>query len=330
MGGYNQDSVGTVIPVSSIALGVWSEKTKSTFIATDVAPRNPALELNEGKIYRADNKRDQLNDKPTGALEKASTLNYSEDSVSYKRMPYRSDFIINPENFRKDLKEEEARLKQQQIGAKVITRNRKLVFESIVANKIFNTSNFNNTGASTAWATIATANPVLDMNTAGGLIKKARSIKPNVVIMGATAYTNYISNAKILNSIKSIEDNLVKRERALDLMRTDNLENLEYFYVADASYNGANIGQTESRSFVWTPTMVWVGYVEQNPDSEEVMGAYSLSMDMYKDSMGQDTPVELREYRNETHQKGVTVLEGMINLDLVIVDANYGQLITVT
>jgi len=330
MSGYNQDSVGTILPVSSMALGVWSEKANNAFIATDVAPVNPALELNEGKIFRADNKRDQINDKPTGALEKASTLNYSEDSVNYKRQIYRTDFIINPENFRKDLKEAQAELKQQQIGMKVITRNRRLLFEYIIGNKIFNTSNFNNTGASTAWATVASANPVLDMNVAGGLIKKARSIKPNVVIMGSTAYTNYISNDKVRASIKNTEDSLVKRQRALDLMRSDNLEELEFLYVADASFNGANIGQTESRSFVWTPTMVFVGYVEQNPDSEEVIGAYSLSMKKFKDSMGQDSPVDVREYRNEAHQKGVKVLEGSIDFDLCIVDSSYGQLITVT
>lgn len=330
MGLYNQDAVASTVAVSSMALGIWSEEAQNTFIATDAIPVNPALRLNEGKINRLENKRDQINDKPTGALEQASSISMSKDYVLYKRMPYRTDFIINPDEFSKDLTEEEARLEQQQIGMFAIVRNRRLLFEAIVAGKIFNTSTFNNTGASTAWATVATANPVLDVNTAGGLVKKARSIKPNTVIFGSTAYTNYTANAKVMASMKNTDDALVKRNRALDLMRADNLENLENLYVADASYNGANVGQSESRSFIWPPTLVWVGYIEKKPNSRNMLGACALSMSKQKDSLGNDSPVHIREYRNESHQPGVSVLEGMIDFDLAIIDSAYGQIITTT
>lgn len=330
MSGFNQDSIGVTVPVDSIATGVWSEKTKQSFIATDIVPRNPFLELNEGKIFVADNKRDVINDKPTHALQAAPQVNYSESSVDYRREKYRRSFNINPTNFRKDLPVALGKLKQQQAGARVIGRNLRVLFESIVASKVFNTSNFNNTAASVAWATIATAVPVTDLNTAGNLIKKARSVKPNIVIMGATAYSNFISNANVKASIKNTEDALVKRNRVLDLMRTDSLENLEYLYVADASYNTANVGQAESRSFIWTPTMVFIGYVEQSPNSEEMNTAFALSSELYTDSMGQNSPIKMRTYRNEEHEEGTEVLEGLINFDLPIVDGSYGQLITVT
>lgn len=330
MSGYTQDSVGVTVPVDSIATGVWSEKTRQSFIATDIAPRNPFLELNEGRIYRADNKRDVINDKPTHALERGAQVSYSEDYVEYRREKYRRTFNINPANYRKDLPVAVGKLKQQQAGARVIGRNLRVLFESIVASKVFNTSNFNNTAASVAWATIASAVPVSDMNTAANLIKKARSVKPNIVIMGATAYSNFISNANVKTSIKNTEDALVKRDRVLDLMRTDALENLEYLYVADASYNTANVGQTESRSFIWTPTMVFIGYVDQAPNSEEMNSAFALSSELYSDSMGNNSPIKMRTYINPDHEEGTEVLEGGINFDFPIVDTNYGQLITVT
>ena len=95
MSGFNQDSIGVTVPVDSIATGVWSEKTKQSFIATDIVPRNPFLELNEGKIYVADNKRDVINDKPTHALQAAPQVNYSESSVDYRREKYRRSYKIS-------------------------------------------------------------------------------------------------------------------------------------------------------------------------------------------------------------------------------------------
>jgi len=330
MGVFNQDAVNSTVAVSSMALGIWGEEAQQAFIATDVISPNPALRLNEGKIYKLDNKRDQTNDKPTGALESGSSISLSKDSVDYKRMPYRTTFIINPDEFSKDLTREEAELEQEQLGMFAITRNRRSLFESIIANKIFNTSNFNNTGASTAWATVASANPVLDINTSGGLVSIARSIKPNAVIFGATAWKNYLANEKVKASMKNIDDAVVRRDRALDLMRSGHLENLQDLHVAEASYNTANSGQTEVRGYIWPPTLVWVGYIEKKPSSKYMLGALGLSMSTQKDSLGKDSPVHIRKYRNESHQLGVNVLEGMIDFDLAIIDSAYGQIITTT
>lgn len=329
MGGFNSDAISNRTIADTLATGVWGAKAQSNFIASKICPVNPFLTQREGKIFLADNKRDVLSAKPTSALEDAPEVSYSENYIEYRRKKYRMKFTINPDNFRKDLVVAKAKLQQEQAGVRVITRKLKVLMESIVANTIFNTTNFVNTNVATLWSNLATANPVSDINAQGNIIKQNRSIKPNIVIMGANAYSNYVSNTNIKNSIRRDEDSLVKIARALDLMKTDNLENLEYLYIADSSFNTANPGQTETRNFIWTPNMVFVGYIEQDPMGEEMTSAVALSASEFKDTLGQPSPIDFRKFREEKNEVGVEMVEGMLDFDLPIIDKLYGRLLTV-
>lgn len=325
----NQDAVAVLTPVDSLALGIWSGEAQKNFIATKIIKPNPALELNKGTIYIQDSNRDVINDKPTDPLEKAPSIETSESTTTYEKKSYRVQYIVNPKNFASHLKPEVGRLREQQKGVGVVTRNRRVLFESLFANTIFNTSNFTNTTPSTAWSDLSSSNPKSDLNTQAGIIKKNCSIKPNTIIMGQNAYTYFSSNDKINKSIATITNQVVKDAMILDLLKTGDLQDLQYFYVADSSYNTANPGQSESRDFIWNPNLVWIGYIQQDFMSNEMLGALALAMNFYQDSMGQSSPVAIRETIPEHAKVGTSAIEGEIEFDLVILDDKYGRLLTI-
>lgn len=325
----NADRVGTVVPVDAIALGVWSEKTDNCYIGGEIASNNPYLELTAGKINLVDSKSDQKDMKPTAPLEKSSRVKGTESVVEYRRLSYRRSFDVSPANYNPAYSEAKAKLREQQKGARFITKALKLVFESVIAGKVFNASNFTNTTVGDAWTNYAVSNPVADLNAQGKLIKKARSIPPNTVIFGANAYSNYVSNEKIQKSIATTQNQLVKMAMALELLKTDSLETLSRIFVADATYNGANLGQTEDRNFVWDPDMVWIGFVETNPQSEDMSGAFALTAENFIDTMGKKSPVSMRSFRDENAEVGVETLEGSIKFDFPIIDPQYGRLLTI-
>lgn len=326
----NQDANAVSTPVDSLALGIWGEEANQCFIATKVIQPNPSLELKKGRIFIEEATRDVINDKPTDPLEKAPKISGSETYVDYETKSYRIGYIVNPKNFASHLKEDVGRLREQQKGVAYVTRNRRVLFESLVSSIIFNTSNFTNTTPSTAWSDLSSSNPKSDLNTQAGIIKKNRSIKPNCVIWGQNAYAYYVSNEKINKSIASVQDQVVRDEMILRLLKTGDLQDLKYSYVADASYNNANPGQSESREFIWNPNMVWIGYIQDNFMTKDTMkGALALKMEFYQDSMGQSSPVAIREIIPEHAKKGTSEIEGEIEFDLVVLDTKYGRLLTI-
>jgi len=325
----NADRVGTVVPVDAIALGVWSEKTDNCYIGGEIAPNNPYLELPQGKVNIVDSKTDQKDMKPTAPLEKAGRVKGTENSIPYIRTPYRKAFDIDPSNYNPAYSDAKNKLREQQKGARWITKTLKLIFESVIADKMFNASNFTNTTVGDAWTDYAVSNPVADLNAQGKLIKKDRSIPPNTIIFGANAYSNYVSNEKIQKSIATTQNQLVKLAMALELLKTDSLETLKRIFVADATFNAANLGQAEDRNFVWNPDMVWLGYIDTNPQSEDMAGAVALTTEFFQDSMGKQSPVSMRTFRDENTQVGVETLEGFIKFDFPILDPKYGRLLTI-
>lgn len=329
MSGINQDRIGIKVPVDSIALGVWGNNADQELIASLIVPNNPYLELDQGKIFLADGKTDQVNDKPTAPLEAAPQINYSENSVDYKRVAHRRTHVITSDKLRTDLPKALAKTKAQQTGVRVVTTNLKKVFEYKMANKVFNTNIFHNTVAGTLWSNASSSTPVKDLNNEASIISLQTSYRVNTIIFGVNAYKYYVSNDKILNSIKNTEDALVKRARALDLMRSDKLENLQYMYVAGASTNRANVGQDEDRAFLWNPNLIWIGYIEQNPTGEDMSTSIALSTEFFTDSMGQKSPVEIRSIIPEQAEKGTEIIEGMIKNDIVVVNPKMGRILTV-
>lgn len=329
MSGINQDRVGVRVAVDSIALGIWSNKAEQGLIASEIVPNNPYLELEEGMIFKTNSDRDQINDKPTAPLEPAQQVNASTSSVEYKRLSYRRSHVVEPSKFQKNLSKEVGKLREQQAGVRFVTTNLKKVFESIMANKIFNANNFNNSTMGTLWSNYTTSTPVADLNTEANALFLATSFKPNTCIMGINAYKYYLANTKILNSIKSIEDALIKKNRALELMQTGDLEGIQKLFIAGASINQANIGQAENRGFIWNPNMVWIGYIEQNPMGQDMTTSIALTTEFFTDSMGQKSPVKIRTIIPENAEEGVEVIEGKINVDVPIVEAKLGRLLTV-
>ena len=329
MSGINAGSSGIVVPVDALATGVWSSKTYQTFIADKVVPENPYLELQQGKIPVENSSRDNLDTKPTASMEKAPKVTGSTDFVEYKTKKYRRSYDVIPENFRIDLPKDIAKLKDQQKGVRIVTRKLKVLFEYLVSKKIFDTSVFTNVTPSTAWSDYASSTPVADILSQASVIKQKRGIKPNTVIFGQNAYNYILSNNKITTSIKNIEDQIVKDNRLLDLIRTGDSQDLQAFYVGEATTNNANPGQSESRDFIWNPNLVWVGYIQRDFISDEMLGAFAMKMQKFTDSMGNASPVEIRTIIDEEYEKGVEMIEGMIEFDLPVIDSNYGRILTI-
>lgn len=325
----NKDTIATILPVDALALGVWGDNTNTNYIAGKIVKPNPYLELPTGKIEIMNSKNDTIDDKPTDPLEKAPLVNETSSTVEYRTVAYRRGFVVNPKDFDTHVTKDVARLRQQMKGSKIVTRKLKNVFESIVAGKVFDTSYFTNTTPSTAWSNLSSSTPVSDIRSECSTIKKNTSMKPNTLILGQNAYAYLCGNSSLTQSIRNIDDQIVKVERLLDLIRSGDSQELRYIYIADTSVNTANVGQAESRDFIWNPNKVWVGTIQDTFDGNEMYGALALKMESYTDTMNQETPVRIRIMPVEEADENVEKIEGKIEFDLVRLSNTAGRLLTI-
>lgn len=121
--------------------------------------------------------------------------------------------------------------------------------EARIAGKIFNTSNFTAHNAATNWATVASAVPRNDIETARAALR-ALGIIPNCLILTYTGYTLLKENADVRTQVYQIFPDAAK-SGTITLQHLLSYFDVPRILVAGALYNSAKSGQNAVLSDIW-------------------------------------------------------------------------------
>lgn len=121
--------------------------------------------------------------------------------------------------------------------------------EKRVADKIFSTSNFTATNATTAWSTTASADPVYDIDEGKDSLRD-NGIEPNTLIIPWTGFKYLRQCDDLKEQVYQLFPDAAKTGRVtIEHLRT--VFDVERILVAGALYNSSKKGQDASLSDVW-------------------------------------------------------------------------------
>lgn len=141
--------------------------------------------------------------------------------------------------------------------------------EKRVADLLTNTATFVDDAAGTAWTTLATADPLADVDTRIQAIRTATGLTPNAIMMPYKAWRALRRTTQFrefLHSSGAGESTLIGRVTRQQIADFFEIENV---FIGDAQRNSAAQGQTAVLGEIWPATIVGVGRIATTDDIAE-------------------------------------------------------------
>jgi hypothetical protein len=185
----------------------------------------------------------------------------------------------------------------------VVLRN----YEQRIAAAIFNTTTWTGssltTSVSTPWSTVASATPITDVEAAVQKVYDNSGLKANALIVSWKTFRNLRNNTTSGQIIDRIKYNGQSNtsQRGVSLQVLAEAFDLDYIFVAGASKNSANEGQTGTISPVWSSTQAMVCRVATTSDIKEACIARTFHWAEDGSSIGGT----VESYRDETVRSNV-------------------------
>lgn len=142
-----------------------------------------------------------------------------------------------------------------------------LDIEIEAAGLALNTSTFADAAATASWSTVATANPMADVQAAREAIFAAIGLMPNTALMSWKSWYNAWQCEKVRDNMKYVVGTEAPSPfDASARQALGRILGLGEVIVADQFYNSAKEGQTEVISNVWDTAKVFVFVKANSPD----------------------------------------------------------------
>jgi len=255
---------------------------------------------------------------------RASGSAYNRDDVQTED----DTFLCEEYGFEEKIPDDERALYASDFDAEEIAAitamNRLLLdYESRCATALFNTSTWTGaslaTTVSTAWATVATADPVADVLAAKELCRQGCGLEPNAVIMSKYVFSLLTRTAKIRDAIAYVAIPTLDTIKAA----IAGLFGVEQLLVGGARYNSAKEGQTFSGSDIWGTGYCMVARVASpgSPLRTPCVGrtivwtadaAENVLTEMYREEQTRSDIIRVRQHQDEK-----------------VLDANFAHLIDI-
>lgn len=200
--------------------------------------------------------------------------------------------------------------------------------EKRVADAVFNTTTW--TGASlttdvsgTPWATIASAVPLTNVESAVQKVYDGSGLWPNALVINRKGFRNLRNTAQVIDRIAS--SGAGNRNLASDVT-VDMLAqafDLDYIIVAGGSYNSAAEGQTATPAQLWSSTYAMVCKVAVGRDFREP--CIGRSFHWGADGSNIDGAVE--SYRDESVRANIVRIRH--DVDEIVLYAQAGHLLKI-
>lgn len=167
----------------------------------------------------------------------------------------------------------EAKMYRNYLDIEVIsaTRARHAVMENYerrVAAKVFDTGTYSPTNATVAWATVATAKPVDDVEAAWQRLW-AKGIIGNALVINRLVFRNLVRTAQIQDIVASQGAGGSIDARSINVQMLKQVFNLDYIIVAGMQRNTADEGLAASLSPIWSSGLAAVCRVAESDDIRE-------------------------------------------------------------
>lgn len=175
--------------------------------------------------------------------------------------------------------------------------------EDALATFMANTSNItqNTTLSGTdQWSDYANSDPLSDLRTARSTIKAATGKNPNVAVFGYETWLQLVQHPDIADRVKYVgmtNEDAVKRAVA-------QLIGVQEVLIGDAVKNTANIGQTDSMSYIWGKH-AWLLYRAPRPNLMTPSFGYTMKdldrvVDRYREEPLVSNVVRVRDSYDQT------------------------------
>jgi len=173
----------------------------------------------------------------------------------------------------------------------------RLNHERRVAALLTNETTFSATAAATAWATIATATPVTDVDNAALVILQASGIrKDQLTLVVNNVDWQYLNNAtKILDRIKYVDLRVADEEKMRSAIAS--AMGIKQILIGQTHYDTKEEGVAESMSNIWPTNTAGLGYIAPSDGVGIDTGCAGRTVLWTKDSPEMPT---VETYRDDT------------------------------
>lgn len=208
-----------------------------------------------------------LRDRP---LNRAPGSRYNRDEWRFTE----DSFATQERGLEGVLDDREVAMHQNFFSAEAITteRTRDQVLraaEKRVADLLTATATFVDAAAGTAWTTVATADPLLNVDTRVQAIRAATGLTPNAIVIPYKAWRALRRTTQFKDFVASSgagESNLIGRITRQQIAEFFDIENV---FIGDGQRNTAKQGQTAVLGEIWDATIVAVGRIATTDDIRE-------------------------------------------------------------
>jgi hypothetical protein len=156
------------------------------------------------------------------------------------------------------------------LGSQIGEDKLELTHEYLVANAIFNTTNFGSaTNSAVAYtnANLATISLVADIYAAIEAVRQ-KGEEPNAVIIPSLVYQRVRQATLVVNFVRGyLQAQFEVTANTLQKAFAD--EGIEYVLVGRSRYNAAAKGATPSFTKIWPNTYIWVGRISPSFSAED-------------------------------------------------------------
>jgi hypothetical protein len=212
----------------------------------------------------------------------------------------------------------------KELGAVMLLNNIVNTFkEHLFVNTLFTNWSGSSGNVTTSWATLASATPIADLNTAILATTVASGVKPNAIVLNSTTLS-YLLNAA---STKALFPGA--QVVGLDLLNAQlpALLGIKYVFEGSAVYNAAVEGLPFSGAFIVPANKVMICNVPVGVNPADPLAPATMRTPVWaEDAGGGDLVVE--NYRDEARRGEVYRVR--TNIDHVIMDKATGYLLTTT
>jgi hypothetical protein len=184
--------------LASIAYEYMMEASERGFIGLDIMP-----------IFEVSEKSAEYPVIPIEALLKLQTTKRAPDG-SYPRSGYEfetDNYSCSEDGWEEKVDDVEAKMYARFFDAEELAVKRAVDIllrgqEKVIADAVFNTSNFSSTAVTTEWSTAATCTPRADINTGKVAMRAASGLRPNVLAMAEKVFNNVLMASEITDALK--------------------------------------------------------------------------------------------------------------------------------
>lgn len=247
-----------------------------------------------GKYYQYDQAKFRRNSTLRAAGAKAKEVEYGLSTASYAA----EDHALKEKTPWEIIKQADSALDPERDATENVTEQLMIDKEVALATSMADTGTLtqNTTLSGTSqWSDYTNSDPIGDVRTGMQTVQQAIGRKPNTLVLGKQTYDQLIDHPTIVERVKyslgaAVTPDLLAR-----------IFDVQKVIVAEAIYNTATEGQSDSLSYIWGKH-AWLLYITPAPRLRQVTFGYTFKWEDRKVKKWDDEDAEARYVRvNENY-----------------------------